>query len=67
MDERIEVLETRLTYQERSIAELSAGLFDAAKRIDRLERLGFEMASKVKELSEAGEASAPGDVRPPHW
>ena len=64
---RLEALETKSSYQERAIAELSAELFEERKRSDRLEKLLRELGGKVKELLDAAEPSAPGDVRPPHW
>lgn len=64
---RLEAVEIRLTYAERSASDLSAELFEASRRIDRLEKLLREMASKVKELSDEAEPGAPGDVKPPHW
>jgi len=64
---RIEALETKLSFEERTVSELSAEVFSQARRIERLEKLLRDLASKVKELSDSGEPSAPGDVRPPHW
>lgn len=64
---RLEALETKAAYQELALAELSSELFEASRRIERLEKLLREMAGKIKELTEAAEPQAPGDVRPPHW
>jgi len=63
----IEALEIKLAYQERAVSDLSRELFESSKRIDRLEKLLREVARKVKELSDAAEPPASGDVRPPHW
>lgn len=67
IETRIEALETKAAYQERAIAELSSELFDASRRVERLEKLLRELVGKVKDLAEAAEPSAPGNVRPPHW
>ncbi|HUX36447.1 MAG TPA: SlyX family protein [Rectinemataceae bacterium] len=65
--ERLEALETKAAYQERAVVELSSELFEASRRIERLEKLLRGMAGKIKELTEAAEPQASGDVRPPHW
>ncbi|HUX40697.1 MAG TPA: SlyX family protein [Rectinemataceae bacterium] len=67
MDERIEALETRVAYQDRALAELSSELFEASKRIERLEKSLRDVSGKVKDLAAEAEQPAPGDVRPPHW
>ena len=64
---RIEVLETRVAYQDRALAELSSELFEASKRIDRLEKSLREVMGKVKDLVAEAEQPAPGNSRPPHW
>jgi uncharacterized coiled-coil protein SlyX len=66
-DNRLEALETKLSYQERSLAELSSELFAQARRVERLEQVLGELAGKVKEVADSVEQPAPGDVRPPHW
>ena len=67
IDARVEALETKLSYQERAITELSSELFDVSKRAERAENLLAEMAVKFKELLADSESGAPGNVRPPHW
>ena len=64
---RVEFLETKVSHQERVIADLSSELYSHATRIERLEKLLRELAGKVKEVSDSAEERAPGDVRPPHW
>jgi len=64
---RIEALETRLSFQENTITELSAEVFSQARRIERLERQIRELIGKVKEAADAAEQPAPADVKPPHW
>ena len=66
-DRRIETLETKLSHQERTVAELSAEIYGQARRIERLEKLLRELAGKVKEVADSVEEPAPGDARPPHW
>ena len=64
---RIEELETKISYQDRALAELSSELFEASKRIERLEKSLRDVAGKVKDLAAEAEEQTPGNVRPPHW
>jgi len=63
---RIEELETKLTYQERTMTEMSAAAFEHERRIQRLESLLRQMAEKLKELAGDGPPLPPGE-RPPHY
>jgi uncharacterized coiled-coil protein SlyX len=56
----------KLTFQERSVAEMSAAAFEQARRIDRMETLLRSMAEKLKELAGDG-APLPQGERPPHY
>jgi len=64
--DRIEELETRIAYQERSIEELSAQAFEQERRLARLEKLARDMAQKLKELAGDGPPLPPAE-RPPHY
>jgi uncharacterized coiled-coil protein SlyX len=64
--DRIDELETRITYQERAIAELSAELYGQSGRLASAERLLRSMADKLKELASDGTA-LPSNERPPHY
>ena len=63
----IEILETKISHQERVIAELSHEIYECSLRVERLEKTTRDMATKLKELSDASGSPAPGDSRPPHW
>ena len=63
---RIAELETRITYQERTIEELSAQAFDQERRIERLEKVIRDMAEKLKEMAGDGPPLPPNE-RPPHY
>jgi len=64
--DRIDELETRIMYQERAIAELSAEIYDQSDRLAAAERLVRSMAGKLKELASEGPA-LPLNERPPHY
>jgi uncharacterized coiled-coil protein SlyX len=66
MDERLEALETKLTYQERAIAELSSEVYGQAARLRSAEELLRSMAEKLKEMAGDGSPLPPGE-RPPHY
>jgi SlyX protein len=62
---RIDVLETRLTFQDATIETLNATITEQWQKIDALTR---QLARLSERLSEA-EANAPasGNERPPHY
>jgi SlyX protein len=65
LSERIDVLETRLTFQDETIETLNQTITAQWKQIDALTR---QIAGLSERLQEA-EAQAPGPVneRPPHY
>jgi len=65
-DERITELETKISYQEMTIQELSALIADQEKRLSRLEERDSLLTGKVQELMEIMEES-PVDRKPPHY
>jgi len=66
-DGLIEALETKISYQEATIAELSSSLYDHEQRLERLERLFKELATKFKEVAGDGLGPLPANERPPHY
>ena len=63
--ERIDTLETRLTYQDETIEQLNATITAQWKQIDALTR---QVAALTERLQEAeANAPAPGNERPPHY
>ena len=65
LSDRIDVLETRLTFQEATIETLNVTITEQWQRIDALTR---QLARLSERLTEA-EANAPGPAseRPPHY
>lgn len=60
-------LETRLTHQEYTLAELNEIVTEQARAIDRLEALCRTLAERLRALAEGGGADSPDDERPPHY
>ena len=65
-DERTIELETKLSYQEDTIRELSRIVAEQEKRLARQEERMTLLLAKVKELSEFMEES-PASRKPPHY
>lgn len=63
---RIEALETKVAYQDLTIAELDSEVAAQGKAIAKLESAMRKMADRLKELSEAKPALPQGE-RPPHY
>ena len=65
--DRLETLETRCTYLEASVQELSDVLYRQQQAIDRLLAGQQELVRRLGELAPA--AASPADVveRPPHY
>ncbi|MEI6388541.1 MAG: SlyX family protein [Spirochaetota bacterium] len=67
LESRLEALEAKLSYQDRTIDELSKAVYELSTRLERSEKLQREMASKLRELLADSGQAAPGNARPPHW
>ena len=64
---RLEELETRNAYQEATIQDLSARIYEQQQQIDRLEARLASLAEKVKGLAAGESAPLPENERPPHY
>ena len=65
LSERIDTLETRLTYQDETIEQLNQTITAQWKQIDALTRKITELGDRLQEA----EANAPGPANepPPHY
>jgi uncharacterized coiled-coil protein SlyX len=65
LSERIDALETRLTYQDDAIETLNQTITALWKQIDALTR----QVAELKERLQEAESNAPGSIneRPPHY
>lgn len=64
---RIEALETRNAYQEATIEDLSAQIYQQQQIIDRLVARVETLTEKVKGLAQGDTAPLPENERPPHY
>jgi SlyX protein len=67
MAARIDRLETRLTYQELALEDLSAALARQWQAIDRLTRQVTHLVDRVQTLADEPAGSAVPEPPPPHY
>jgi SlyX protein len=60
-------LETKASFQEAALADMSAMIVAQAGRIDRLEVTMRAMRDKLKDLSGEDQMPLPENERPPHY
>ena len=65
--DRLEALETRNAYQEATIQDLSARIYEQQLAIDRLEARLESLADKVRGLATGENSPLPENERPPHY
>ncbi|HAE20832.1 MAG TPA: hypothetical protein DCG47_00695 [Spirochaetaceae bacterium] len=66
-DERIEALETKLSYQEAALADMSALVNEYRLRVERLEGTLKDVSGKLRELDDGKDGGLPQSERPPHY
>jgi SlyX protein len=67
VERRLVDLETKHSFQEASILDMSAMIVEQAARIEALESVVRGLRDKVKELVGEGRSPLPPDERPPHY
>jgi len=65
LSERIDTLETRLTYQDETIEQLNQTITAQWKQIDALTRKLTELGERLQEAE--AHAPSPANERPPHY
>ena len=65
--ERMELIETRLAFQEQAIQELSDTVYRQEQQIASLERALELFKSRVAEIAASVPETEPDDERPPHY
>ncbi|MDZ4203079.1 MAG: SlyX family protein [Gallionella sp.] len=66
-DERLNDIETKITFQEDQIDELNKTVYQQQQRLERLEEFCRELSGQIRALSEAGNAGQTANERPPHY
>lgn len=64
---RIEELETKLAFQEKSLQELGDSVYRQELRIERLEAAVRILTQRIADLAETTPESTPDDQQPPHY
>ncbi|AHC14126.1 SlyX family protein [Salinispira pacifica] len=67
MEERLEALETKISYMENSIAELNDVLVDQQRSLDAHTKKIDSLIHLFRELKETGGEDSPHDSKPPHY
>jgi uncharacterized coiled-coil protein SlyX len=67
IERRLVDLETKHSFQEASMIDMSAMIVDQAARIEALEAIVRSLREKVKELVGEGQGPLPLNERPPHY
>jgi SlyX protein len=66
-ERRLIDLETKHSFQEASLLDMSAMIVDQAARIEALESIVRSLRDKVKELVGEGQGPLPPNEKPPHY
>jgi len=67
LEKRIVELETKTSFQEAAIADMSKMIIAQGARIERLEATFRALRDKVKDLSGEEQLPLPEHERPPHY
>lgn len=68
IEERLENIETKISYQEDQIEELNKTVYQQQQKLDRLEAICEALARQVRSLAEAGQdGKSSANERPPHY
>jgi SlyX protein len=64
---RIEALETKVAYQERTIEELNGALTEQWKQVDLLTKQVGRLLDRIKRVEETAPSSPADEPPPPHY
>ena len=67
IEERLENIETKISFQEDLIEELNKTVYQQQQKLDQLEEICRALARHVQALAEAGNEGKSGNERPPHY
>jgi SlyX protein len=67
IEERLENIEAKITFQEDLIEELNKTVYEQQKKLEWLETICKSLAEQVQSLAEAGSENKPANERPPHY
>ena len=68
IEERLENIETKVSYQEDQIEELNKTVYQQQQKLERLDAICEALARQMRSLAEAGnDGKSPANERPPHY
>ena len=67
IEERLENIEAKITFQEDLIEELNKTVYQQQQKLERLEAICKSLAGQIQSLAETGNESRPANERPPHY
>ena len=65
--DRLESLETRFSYMEKTVADLDTLVLEYGRRTERLEATVRELVHRITELGADKAQGMPAGERPPHY
>ena len=67
LEERLENIETKITFQEDLIEELNKAVYQQRTKLDRLEAICESLVRHIESMEEARNDGMPANERPPHY
>ena len=67
MDERLIEIETKVAYQEHTIAELNDVIYRQQQQIDQPERICKALTDRIQDIAETVVTDKGGYEKPPHY
>jgi SlyX protein len=67
IEERLENIEAKITFQEDLIEELNKTVYQQQQKLGQLEDICRALSRHVQALAEAGNEGKPANERPPHY
>ena len=66
-DDRLEKIESKITFLEDTVEDLNKTIYAQQKQIDQLQAIIESLVSHVRELSDTVGERGPAHERPPHY
>lgn len=66
-EERLNSIETKITYQELAVSELNEVVIMQQRTIDRMEKQLKELTDKLNDMAELAGSDRGGMQKPPHY
>ena len=67
IEERLENIETKISFQEDQIEELNKTVYQQQQKLDRLQAICESLARHIQSMAEAGNESKSENEKPPHY